>query len=344
MINVAICGFGNVGRAFAQLLNERADDIYKKYGAAMRCCAVIDIGGAALLDGEQYGLEHVLKHIGENCPPEIIPGCGRKDFSVYDMIKKFEPGVLIECTPTNIETGEPGLSHIRAALSAKWHVITANKGPLVCELHALRELAEKNRVRLKYSGATAAALPAIDVGLTCLAGTNILKIEGILNGTTNYILTCMSETGKSYNNALDEARKKGIAETNPTLDVEGWDTAVKILLLANSLFDINIKLDDIAVSGITDINPDDIRVALNAHKKIKLIGAADVSKKTLEVYVKPVKLGRSHPLYYVDGAEKGIVFTTDTMGKIAVSGGKSSPVGAAAALLKDIINIYRNPQ
>jgi homoserine dehydrogenase len=190
------------------------------------------------------------------------------------------------------------------------------------------------------SAATAAALPTLDVGLSCLAGTEVLAAEGILNGTTNYILTRMHEDGSLYAEALAEAQTMGVAEPDPSLDVEGRDTANKILLIANEVFEAGLSLQEVAVEGITKVSPQDIQRAKDGGKVIKLIGKVEKKDGSILASVAPTALPANHPLASVRGTEKAISYLTDTMDRVTVSGGKSNPLGAAAALLKDIIRIY----
>jgi homoserine dehydrogenase len=183
------------------------------------------------------------------------------------------------------------------------------------------------------------SIPAeVMVGLICLAGANVLAVEGILNGTTNYILTRMHVEKCSYETALQAAQEMGIAETDPTLDVEGLDTRNKIVVIANRIFDKHFGLDDVAVEGITRITPADIDKAIAAGYVIKLVGSAELDNGDVTISVGPKTLALEHPLAAVNYAEKSISYLTDTMGRVTVTGGKSSPVGAAAALLKDLIH------
>jgi homoserine dehydrogenase len=232
------------------------------------------------------------------------------------------------------------MTHIQTALTHGRHVVTAAKGPLVLRYKELKALAEKSKVKLMISAATAAALPTLDVGLSCLAGTEVLSAEGILNGTTNYILTRMHEDGSPYGEALEEAQKMGVAEPDPSLDVEGRDTANKILLIANEVFQASISLQDVAVEGITKVTLQDIERAKEEGKVIKLIGKVEKKDGRILASVAPMALPANHPLAGVRGTEKAISYLTDTMDRVTVSGGKSNPLGAAAALLKDIIRIY----
>ena len=253
----------------------------------------------------------------------------------------MDPGVLVECTPSDLKTGEPGLSHITAALENGWHVATASKGALVLRFRELKDLASKRGVRLMASAASSAALPTLDVGIRSLAGAEVLGIEGILNGTTNFILTKMEE-GVTYAQALAEAQSRGIAEPDPTMDVDGWDTAAKLLIITNSVMRTGFRLDEVWVSGIRDLAPHLGPKAAEAGKALRLMGKCSKEDGThpwkLEVGL--ALLDGDHPLFGVRGTTKGVTFYTDTMGPVTIVGGRSDPGGTGAALLKDIINIY----
>jgi len=267
------------------------------------------------------------------------PPLWRAGLTVESALKKIDPGILVECTPSSLQTGEPGLSYIRAALENGWNVVTANKGPLVAAFRSLLNLAREKRLSLMFSGAAAAALPTLDVGLYSLAGAEVCSIEGILNGTSNYVLTRMGE-GATFKEALEDAQAKGIAEPNPALDVEGWDTAAKLLLIANSVMGLELTLGDIKVKGITKISPASIEGSKKEGKALKLIGKISRAAGRWSAQVSPVAIKSGHPLFNVDGTNKGITFHTDTMGSVTITGGKSDPRGAAAALLKDIIHTF----
>lgn len=336
-VNIILIGYGNVGKAFLNLAHQKEETCQKKYGLDLRFAAVIR---------RQKGLFH--------CQPQR-PGRilkklqyyvdGKNSFiweenvSLEEIIDTFQPGVLVECTPTNSKTGGPGLQYIRLALDRGWNVVTANKGPLVVDYQGLVDKARQNNISLKISGATAAALPTLDVAQNSLAGSEILKFEGIVNGTTNFILTKIGE-GWDFSEALREAQEKGIAETDPSQDVEGWDTAYKVLLLTNAIFQTSKSLSDVKVQGITQINPTVIQKSQKEGKKLKLLGRMSRSGEEFSLEVVLSAIDKTHPLFYVDGTEKGITFETDTMSTITVIGGKSDPIGTAAAMLKDLINIY----
>ncbi len=336
-VNIILLGYGRVGKAFVRLVQEKQDFCLSRY--KLRIC----IG---LVLNSRGGLRLNLEKESEKFLYDLVVGSKLEEFPYWEWGMDFGDAldcngldVLVDCTPSNIQTGEPALDCTHRALDRGWNVVTANKGPLVVDFDGIRKVADKNRVSLGMSGATAAALPTLDVALHSLAGAEIHRIEGILNGTTNYILTRMSE-GMEYSVALKEAQDKGIAEPNPSQDVDGWDTAAKILIITNVIFGTSYTLDNIHVEGITHIPCALREKAKGSGKAIKLIGRFVQDGKGRDLETKLSLIDPSHPLFGVNGAQKGITFFTDTMDSITVTGGKSDPRGAAAALLKDIINIY----
>lgn len=335
-VTIILIGFGRVGRAFARLIEEKRDLCSERYDLELELKAILELGGGAVFSRHQE-LSRLLKNAGLRLQDDLSWNPG---LTLEEMLPKMEPGVLVDCTISSFKTGEPGLGFFNKALECGWHVATASKGALVFDFKNLMKKARTKGLKIQFSGATAAALPTLDVGLYSLAGAEILGIEGILNGTTNYILTRMDQ-GLRYEAALNEARQKGIAEPDPSMDVEGWDTASKILLISNAVVGTEFVLSDINVEGITNISPDALRAAKEKGMALKLLGtlAKQGNQFHAEVRVCPIEPG--HPLFGVSGTDKGITYLTDTMGSITVIGGKSDPRGAAAALLKDILNIYR---
>jgi len=333
--NVALLGFGNVGRAFVRLLSEKKALLCQRHGIGFDLRAALRSAGGVLAEAGRDSLDLAgLDREGLAAHPLFRPGLGPE--AVFDGL---EPGVLVECMSAHPDTGEPALSVLREAMARGWHVVTASKGPLAADLCGLRRQARTKGVVFGFSGATGAALPAADVGLRSLAGADVTSVQGILNGTTNFVLTRMGE-GLDYAGALSEAQRLGIAEPDPGRDVGGWDSAVKLLILSNLFFDECRKLGDVAVEGISAATASEARRAAGRGKKLKLLARADRATGRTGLRVGPEALDARHPLYGVDGAEKGVSFATDTMGVVTVVGGRSDPRGAAAAMLKDIILAY----
>jgi homoserine dehydrogenase len=337
-VNIVLAGFGRVGRAFARLAAEKRDLCRERYDLDLAVRAFFKSDGGALGEGPLP-----LGPYTAGPQPEIKDtDFWRKGLRPDIAFATIEPGVLVECTPSDIKTGEPGLSHITSAISRGWHVVSASKGALVMKFREITDLAAKRGVRLRYSAAVGAALPTLDVGIPALAGAEILGIEGILNGTTNDILTRMGE-GMDYGRALQEAKEKGIAEADPTMDVDGWDTACKILLISNAVMRTSFGIEDVQVEGIRGISHELIAKAAHLGKTIKLMGKCSKEERDhpWKIEVGLALLDPGHALYGISGTNKGITFYTDTMGAITLTGGKSDPLGTGAAILKDIVQIYR---
>lgn len=335
---IILCGLGTVGKAFARLLDERRVQISQRYGLDIEVAAVVDIGGAAVADHGALPLDDLLGHMEAGGAVETFAPHGQPGLTGVEALANIPADILVEATPTNLVDGEPARGHIFTALQNSLDVVSANKGPLVLFYGELLKLAREKGRRIFMSAATAAALPTLDVGLICLAGADVLAVEGILNGTTNYILTRMHTEKCAYETALTSAQELGIAETDPTLDVEGLDTRNKLIVIANRIFGEHLGPDDVPLEGITRIGLADLEKAAEAGKVIKLVGTAEHSDGGLKVSVGPKALDKDHPLASINYAEKGISYLTDTMGRVTVTGGKSSPTGAAAALLKDLIH------
>ncbi len=335
-IPVVLTGYGNVGKAFVRLLAEKKMDCARRFGLDLDLKAVFRRSGAWLAAGCD-DLEAVASDpaIPIESHPGWAPGLGFEA-----ALPRLAPGVLAEATPSNWRTGEPQLAFLHAALDAGWNVAAASKGALVVDFRGLSEKARERKLALKYSGATAAALPTLDVATVALAGSTIERIDGILTGTTNYILSRL-EAGESFAEALAEAQAKGIAEPDPSMDIDGWDTACKLLLIANAAAGTSLTLADMKVEGIRTVSAEMLRTARAEGKAVKLLGRLTVEEDQARAEVKPVAVEPSHPLHGIAGTAKGIAFLTDTMGTVVLTGGKSDPRGTAAAMLKDIINIYR---
>lgn len=340
ILTLCLCGFGNVGRHFVKLLAVRHEHIAKEYNLDIRISTVVGSNGGVY---KANGLDLIqlsqlpfgsygLRQLSDYWHDSLANRSG---------ILSSGADILVEATPTDILTGEPGLSHFTAALSKKMDIVSFTKGPLVKSFAELANLARLNGAILKYSGATAAALPTVDIGLYCLAGDDLLSFEGVLNGTTNYILSRMTNENLDYLTALSAAQQKGIAEPNPRLDVEGWDTASKTVIIANSLFPASININEITVEGIQDITMDTVNAAKRDGNVLKLVGEARLADSGVIAKVSVKALPASHFLANVTGTNKGIQFITRNMGELAVTGGGSDPHGTAAAALKDIINIAR---
>ena len=268
--------------------------------------------------------------------PEAIHRFGEfREAPASELIDKRVADLLVELTPTNVEDGEPGLSHIKQALAQGMDVVTANKGPIALAYEELMSLAEENGSMLLYEATVGGGIPLISLHGRCLAADELTSVRGILNGTTNYILSRMHFEGMTLDLALKEAQMLGIAERNPTLDLEGIDTALKILILANSLMNAGKKLSDVKIKGITKITSEAIMAAKESGMTIKLIGVASED----ELSVAPRLIRLSDPLC-VHGTLNAVSFNFKILGNLTIIG-EGAGESTISALLNDIHEVVK---
>ena len=335
-MRIILIGFGSVGNPFAKILHQSEGELLQRYGLRPQVVAVVDRGGAAV---DPHGLAFVKLQGAKQYSGSVasIEGAGRPGMTAVEVIDAVEADVVVEMSPTNLVNGEPGLSHIETALKRKRHVITANKGPLALAFPALMELAAYNNVHLRFSGTVGGGTPILDVGKKCLLGDRVTSIQGIVNGTTNYILTRMFEANVPLQTALTEAQAAGYAEADPTNDVDGLDSACKLVILANWIMDRPITLKDVAIDGIRKIDVDDVAQARDRGCVIKLIAA--ITKD--DISVKPQALPRTNPLN-VDGVLNAVTYSTQYAGEITIVGHGAGGVETSSAILRDLIDIRRS--
>jgi len=326
-MKAVLVGFGFIGRNFV-------DAIHRKMGVLKRIDREFRLVGVSDIDGYVYdetGLD--LEKLSSTRRLSEYYGFFRGRPSI-EFIEDHDADLMVEATPTNIRDGEPGLTHIRKALAKGMSVVTANKGPLVVAFKELTELAKKSGSQLKYEATVAGAIPVFSLVEECLQGDEILKISGILNGTTNYILSKMYFEGTSFEMALKEAQERGIAERDPTYDVEGIDAACKVVILANAIMGRNARFEDVERVGITRITQEAIGLAKQSGHVIKLIGTVD---KDLEVAPRLIKV--NHPLC-VHGALNALHIETDLAKEITLIG-YGAGRETVSAMLNDLILIMR---
>lgn len=338
-MRLALVGYGGVGRAFVELLNIKKEYLEEE-GLDISLNYVISSKGG-IYNSKGIDLIDLIEFSKHEKDITKYPYGGDSNITFSSILDNNDIDLLVELTPTNKETGEPGMTHIADSLKNNIHVVTANKGPILIGYNKLKEIAVKNNVQLGIGCTTGGALPAINGGMIDLAGAKILSIEGVFNGTTNFIINEMEFNGVTYEKALHKAQKLGIAESDPSLDVEGWDTAIKLIILTNVLMNKEMTLKDVSIKGITKLTNNDISNALIDNEKYKLIGKTIIENERINMSVKLEKLDKNHQLYNVDGKNKGVRYTTDTLGDLTLIGGASGVTSAAASVLRDIINIHK---
>lgn len=335
-VRAALIGCGNVGRSFMRILDMKRERLRAQYGLEFQLVAVADSSGVAV---DERGFDPAalcrLKelHGGVNSFPGYLPGV-----TPAALLDHLECDLMLEASPVNLQTGEPGLSATRTALRRGIHAVLANKGPLVLAFPELTALAREYGAGLAYSATVCGALPVINIGERDLVAADVLLLRGIFNSTSNFILGEMA-AGRDYGDALAEAQRRGIAETDPALDVEGWDTANKLVIVANSFLGMSATLTDVRVSGITGITPDDLARAAAAGSTIKLLATATPRAGGYDLAVAPTIIARAEFLGSCDSWEMGIEIHSDLYGRMFHKIWEREPLPTAAAMLRDAVNL-----
>jgi homoserine dehydrogenase len=334
---LALIGFGSAGQGLAQILRDHSESLARRYGVEMRIVAVCTRTRGSLYDPD--GLEPAALLEATAQEGHLRNLARQRDWSPLDMIEQAAADVLVELSPTDLTTGEPATSHMRAALGRGMHVLTANKGPIALHLPELRRLAADAQLYLGYEGTVMSGTPALRLGWSDLAGCEVLELRGIVNGTTNYILTQM-EGGMSYADALAEAQRLGYAEADPTGDVEGYDAAAKAVILANVLMDARLGLADVERAGITTLTRDNIEAARDSGERWKLIARVWRAGGQVRASVQPTRLPLSHPLASAGGATNALTITTDLLGDVTLIGPGAGGIATGFAVISDILALH----
>ncbi len=342
-LRLSIIGFGVVGQGLAELLAIKKDLLQHDFGLEVTLVSVANARHGLIYREDGLDIPTLLNLAAERQPLTKYPGI-KHWANPLEGLHATGGDVLAEATGTNLQDAEPGISHIRTALIQNMHVITANKGPVALAAQELFELAQEHQVQLRMESTVMAGTPVISTVREGMAGAKIRAIRGILNGTTNYILSAMA-SGRDYADVLTEAQAQGYAEADPTADVEGYDAVAKTLILASLVFGQALKPEQVIRRGITTLTKEQVQQASNEGKRIKLIASLQIGTAnettTLEARVEPVSLPLHDPLARVDGVMNAITFQTDTLSEVTVIGPGAGRLQTGQGLLSDLISVAR---
>jgi len=337
---IAFIGFGTVGQGLTEILLEKKDMLEKKYNFHYKIVAISDIMKGSVYDETGLDMAKILDMVKNGKKLEKYP-TGIKGLDSLATITETNADTIVEVTYTDIKTGEPALTHIKTALNSGKNVVSTNKGPVVKQASELLHLASSNQVHYGFEGVVLAGTPALNFARYTLAGNIITGFKGILNGTTNYILTRMEE-GMSYDDALKKAQQLGYAEADPTGDVEGLDALGKVVILTNVVLGKNLSWNDVQRKGITQITDADVKKAKSEGKRWKLIGSAEIqSDGSVKAKVWPEKVPLSDPLAGVSEAINALTFYTDELGPVTIVGPGAGRRETGFSLLIDLLTINR---
>ena len=342
-LTLVLIGFGNVARRFVELLAETADRLeftWKVVGISTRHHgSVVDIDGVDTrraittvesshsldrldpLPRERSGID-VIRQIADALPDEAAEG----------------RLVCVETTVLDIDRGEPAVSHVRAALEGQAHVVTANKGPAAFAYHELEALAESVDRVFFFEGAVMDGVPVFNLVRETMPAIAIEGFRGVINTTCNFILSEL-ERGAEFDRALGDMQARGIAEADPTLDVDGWDAAAKTAALVNVLMGGVITPHHVARTGIRDVTGADVREAVGRNKRIRLVASAARQGGKLKARVEPEVLDLHDPLAGVADLSNALYLTTDLLGEVGIVQRSGSLTQTAYALLSDLSRV-----
>lgn len=333
---LALLGFGNVGQAFAQLLLDKQEELKSRYGIEYSVTGIYTNRHGTAINPQGLDLVAAIR-LSKACASLDSQSIIAPPKNALDFIRGCGGDVLFENSPVNYESGQPALDHLKLALDMGMHAITANKGPVVYGYHMLTRLAEAHHRKFLFESAVMDGAPIFSLFRSALPGAKLLGFTGILNSTTNLILTRM-ETGETFEQALAYAQSIGIAETDPSGDVDGWDAAVKVAALATVLMDIPLKPADVVRQGIRAITPDDIQAAKAAGERWKLVCTCRREGDGVKARVAPERVTASSPLYNVQGTSSVVSFEMDVLSNLTIVENDPGPETTAYGLLADFIN------
>jgi len=340
---IILIGCGVVGQGFLEILVRKKELLESRFDFEPVLVGVADMVKGSILVPDGIDIQEFIEHLKSQGTVNDFPADGAiVGLNSLDMIKEADADIMVEVTFTDIKTGEPATSHIKAAFENGMCVATTNKGPITLHFKELCQLAERKNVLFRYEGVVMSGTPIFDLVEYCLAINDIKEIKGILNGTTNFMLTKMEEDNMSYADALALAQKLGYAEADPTADVEGFDALAKVVILSNVVLGGNLKPSDAEERvGISGITIEDIRKAKAEGMRYKLIGSTRKEHDKIIASVKPMKLDLSDPLASVSGAVNALTFKTDLSGDITIQGPGAGKMETGFAIMIDVLNMHR---
>jgi len=332
---IALLGFGTVGQGLCEILLDKKEMLKDKYDYEI--VAVADFAYGNVYNPNGLNVSQLL----EEAKAKQKFTQDLTDMDNVTLIKECNADVMCELTYTDLQTGGPAIDHCNASLSSGKSVVTSNKGPAALKYPEMKELADANGVKFMIEGTVCAGTPVINLAEGPLAGCSISKIRGILNGTTNYMLSEM-EKGMAYDEVLKIAQELGYAEADPTGDVEGHDARGKVTILANIVMGAKLDISDVSCEGITKITPADIDKAKSENARWKLIGSVEKKEDgTVVGSVAPEMVPMTHPLAGIMGATNALTFSTDLMGDVTIVGPGAGRIETGFSILTDLISISR---
>ena len=327
-------GFGSVGRELVKLIDRKRDEVKAQYDLSFKIVGIATGRHGLLID--RSGIDHSFALDGE-WADRAWPGT---EENRIEMIHECGADALIEMSPINRDTGRPALDYLETALKLNMHAITANKGPVVHGYYHLHDLARQHDKAFLFEATVMDGFPLLNVYRECLPATRVLSFRGVLNSTTNLILTLMEE-GQSFGEAVKYAQQIGIAETDPSNDVDGWDSSVKVCVLSNVLMGADIRPTDVDRTGIRGVTGEMIKDAQLGRRKWRLMCSAEWMDGKLIAKVAPEEVAANDPMFRLYGTTSAIQIRTDTLNQLTLLETAPTPAQTAFGVLADLMSAAR---
>ncbi|MCU0521262.1 MAG: homoserine dehydrogenase [Anaerolineae bacterium] len=339
-VRLLLVGLGNLGRRFCEIVAEREALLAERYGLRLKLVGAADSRGAACdASGLDMATVAAIKRSGGTIGD--YPGLGHPGWGAVDLVQACEADVLLEASPVNLVQGaEPALSCIRLAMRRRMHVVTPNKGPLVVAFRELHELARSQGVSLRYDGTVAGGAPALNVGCRDLRGARVRLIEGVPNLTTGFVMDLLAD-GVPWDEATAMARDAGVLEGDGAWDLEGWDAAAKLVILANAVMGADAHISDVVRAGVASVPVSELQAARERGERYRqLVRAEERPDGSWALSALPTPLGLDHALGHLGSKQMGVVYTSDIYGAITLVIDEREPIPSAATMLRDLLDIY----
>ncbi len=341
-LKLCFMGLGSVGRELIKLIDRKREDVQAQYDLSFKVVGIATGKHGILVD--PAGIDHAYA-LGGPWSDRMWPSTEENRVKMIRECAAFAAasagvGALVEMSPINRDTGRPALDYLELALTLGMHAITANKGPVVHGYRHLSALAKKQGKAFLFESTVMDGFPLLNLYRECLPATRVLSFRGVLNSTTNLILTLMEE-GKSFEEAVQHAQDIGIAETDPSNDIDGWDSSVKVCVLSNVLMGADIRPKDVDRAGIHGITPEMIKAAQLARRKWRLLCTAEWLDGQLKAQVAPEEVPANDPLFRLYGTTSAIQIKTDTLNQITLLETAPTPAQTAFGVLADLISAAR---
>lgn len=340
ILRIAMVGFGNVGQEFAKLLLSKKEWLLNSKGLDAEVLAISTRSRGSVMSKGPLDLRRCLALMREEGSLSKH-GPEATELSTVEILSKCDADMMIELSTLNIESGQPAIDHIRTAMEHGMDVITANKGPIAFAYKDLRNLARSKGVHFRFEGTVMDGTPIFNLVEKTLPGCEVLGLSGILNSTSNFVLHEMA-SGKSMDEAIKIAQRRGLAEADPSLDIDGWDAAAKITALANVMMDAETTPKSVERQGIRSLSLADVKKAASQNKKIKLMASAKRVGNGVELEVRPQMIGPDSPFWAVDGTSSALTIRTDLMGDLTIVESNPTVTQTAYAIFSDMLLVLES--